>query len=64
MWLAVFLAWIGVKWFDGGLGWVWLAFVITTTPAAILMWWIFKRRVHDYELGRVPLPELTGALAH
>lgn len=64
MWLAVLLAWIGVSKFDGGLGWVWLAFVITTTPAAILMWWIFRRRVNDYELGRVPLPEVSGAYAH
>jgi multidrug resistance protein, MATE family len=64
MWLSVLLAWIGVRWFDGGLGWVWLAFVITTTPAAILMWWIFARRVRDYELGRVPLPDVSGAYVH
>jgi Na+-driven multidrug efflux pump len=64
MWLAVLFAWIGVSKFDAGLGWVWLAFVITTTPAAILMWWIFKQRVSDYELGRVPLPEVSGAYAH
>lgn len=64
MWLAVLLAWIGVRWFGGGLGWVWLAFVITTTPAAVSMWWIFRRRVTDYELGRVPLPEVPGAFAH
>ncbi|MBA2518530.1 MAG: MATE family efflux transporter [Chloroflexia bacterium] len=64
MWLAVLLAWIGVNWFAGGLGWVWVAFVITTSPAALLMWWIFRRRVHDYESGRCPLPAVSAATGH
>jgi putative MATE family efflux protein len=64
MWLSVFLAWIGVKWFDAGMGWVWSAFVITTAPASILMWWIFRQRVTDYEKGRRELPDVQGSFAH
>ena len=37
MWLSVLLAWIFVRWFGGGLGLVWLAFVLTTSPASILL---------------------------
>ena len=64
MWLSVLLAWIGVRWFDGGLGWVWIAFLLTTAPAAVLMWWIFRRRVGDYVAGRRRLPEVGASLAH
>ena len=64
MWLSVLVAWIGVRGFAGGLGWVWTAFVITTSPAALLMWWIFRRRVRDYESGRRPLPAVSGAAGH
>ncbi|MGH2602545.1 MAG: MATE family efflux transporter [Dehalococcoidia bacterium] len=64
MWLSVLLAWIGVRWFDGGLGWVWLAFVLTTTPAALLMWTVFRRRVGEYESGRRELPTVTAVAAH
>jgi hypothetical protein len=64
MWLAVFFAWVGVQWFDGGLGWVWTAFAITTVPPSLLMWWIFRQRVHDYEKGRRPLPEVSATPAH
>jgi Na+-driven multidrug efflux pump len=64
MWLAVLLAWIGVKFYGAGLGWVWSAFVITTSPAAFLMWWIFRQRVTDYERGRRELPELNATPAH
>jgi MATE family multidrug resistance protein len=64
MWLSVLLAWIGVRWFDGGMGWVWTGFVLTSAPAAILVWWIFRQRISDYERGRRELPEVTAALAH
>ena len=64
MWLAVFFAWVGVRWFDGDLGWVWTAFAITTVPPSLLMWWIFRQRVGDYETGRRPLPEVSAAPAH
>ena len=61
MWLAVLFAWIFVRWFDGGLGLVWLAFVLTTSPASVLLGWAFLRRVRDFELGRRELPDV-GAL--
>jgi putative MATE family efflux protein len=64
MWLSVLLAWIGVRWFDAGMGWVWTAFVLTSAPASILMWWIFRQRIGDYERGRRELPTLNSAPAH
>jgi putative MATE family efflux protein len=64
MWLSVFFAWIAVDRFGGGLGWVWIAFGLRTTPAAILMWWLFRRRVGDYESGRRPLPTIDRSFAH
>ena len=41
MWLSVLIAWIAVRWFAGGLGTVWFAFVLTTSPASLLMWWTY-----------------------
>ena len=64
MWLSVLLAWIGVRWFGGGLGWVWTAFVLTTTPAALLMWWMFRGRVSAYISGRRELPAVTESFGH
>jgi multidrug resistance protein, MATE family len=64
MWLSVFLAWIGVRWFDAGMGWVWTGFVLTSAPASALVWWIFRHRISDYERGRRELPELTATLPH
>jgi Na+-driven multidrug efflux pump len=64
MWLSVLFAWVAVKWFGGGLGWVWLSFVLTTTPASLLMWWAFRRRITEYEEGRRELPAPSPALAH
>ena len=63
MWLSVFLAWIGVRWFDAGMGWVWTGFVLTSAPASILVWSIFRKRIGDYERGRRELPEVTENLA-
>jgi multidrug resistance protein, MATE family len=63
MWLSVLLAWIGVRWFDAGMGWVWTGFVLTSAPASILVWRIFRQRIGDYERGRRELPEVTTALA-
>jgi putative MATE family efflux protein len=62
IWLAVILGWIGVRWFGGGLGWIWLAFSFTTAPASLLIWWVFRRRVGDYEAGRRRLPEVGVGL--
>ena len=47
MWLSVLLAWIGVRWFDAGMGWVWTGFVLTSAPASILVWRIFRQRISD-----------------
>ncbi|MDP9366415.1 MAG: MATE family efflux transporter, partial [Chloroflexota bacterium] len=64
IWLSVLLAWVGVRWFGGGLGWVWVAFGLTTVPASLLMWWIFRRRVAAYESGRRRLPDVPAAPVH
>ena len=64
MWLSVLLAWIGVRWFDAGMGWVWTGFVLTSAPSSMLMWWIFRQRITDYERGRRDLPEPSPGLGH
>jgi putative MATE family efflux protein len=64
MWLSVLFAWIFVRWFDGGLGSVWLAFVLTTSPASVLMGWAFLRRIRDFEQGRRELPDVSASMAH
>jgi MATE family multidrug resistance protein len=64
MWLSVLFAWIFVRWFDGGLGLVWLAFVLTTSPASVLMGWAFLRRIRDFEQGRHELPDVRPSVAH
>jgi multidrug resistance protein, MATE family len=63
MWLSVFLAWVGVRWFDAGMGWVWTGFVLTSAPASSLLWWIFRQRVGEYERGRRELPMATAAVS-
>lgn len=64
MWLAVGIAWVAVRWFEGGLGTVWLAFVLTTAPASILMWWAYRRRIGDFEAGRREMPAVNAAMGH
>jgi MATE family multidrug resistance protein len=64
MWLSVLLAWIFVRWFDGGLGQVWLAFVLTTSPASLLMGWAFLRRIREFEQGRRELPGVSASVAN
>ncbi|MFN8594300.1 MAG: MATE family efflux transporter [Thermomicrobiales bacterium] len=61
MWLSVGIAWLAVTQFGGGLGTIWLAFVLTTMPASILMWRAFHRRVDDFEQGRREMPEVSEA---
>lgn len=58
LWSAVVLAWIGVKWFDAGMGWVWSSYVITTGPAACIAFLAFRKRISEYEQGRRELPKL------
>jgi MATE family multidrug resistance protein len=64
MWLSVLLAWIFVRWFDGGLGQVWLEFVLTTSPASVVMGWAFLRRIREFEQGRRELPDVSASVAH
>jgi putative MATE family efflux protein len=65
MWLSVLLAAIAVRGFGAGLGTVWFAFVLTTAPAALLMWGIYRRRITAFEQGRRDFPDLSAAsVAH
>ena len=64
MWLTVLIAWIAVRWFDAGLGTVWFAFLLTTAPASVLMWWIYRRRIGEFEAGRREFPDLNAAAGH
>jgi MATE family multidrug resistance protein len=64
MWLSVLIAWIAVRWFGAGLGTVWFGFVLTTAPASVLMWWIYRRRIVDFEQGRREFPDLSAATGH
>ena len=64
MWLSVLLAWIGVRWYAGGMTWVWVSFVLTSIPASILMYVVVRRRIGDFEHGRRAMPEIGAAPAH
>lgn len=64
IWLSVFLAWIGVRWLDAGMTWVWSAFVITSAPASFLMVWIVRSRFSEFEQGRRQLPTAALAMGH
>ena len=64
MWLTVLIAFIAVREFDSGLGTVWFAFVLTTAPASVLMWWAYRRRIADFEQGRRQAPELSTVVGH
>src|SRR5215208_334618 len=63
MWLSVLIAWIAVRWFGAGLGTVWFAFVLTTAPASVLMWWTYRRRIGEFEQGRREIPDLSATAA-
>lgn len=47
-WLAVALAWVGVRWFGGNLTFIWTAFVITS-PIMLVNVFIFRRRLASAE---------------
>jgi putative MATE family efflux protein len=64
MWLSVLIAWVAVRWFGAGLGTVWFAFVLTTAPASLLMWWAYRRRIADFEQGRREAPDLSAVAGH
>ena len=63
IWLAVGLAWVGVKFNGWGMDWVWICFAITAAPAALLTSWIVRTRMDDYEHGRRDLPDVSGDTA-
>jgi MATE family multidrug resistance protein len=64
IWLSVLLAWIGVRWFDAGMAWVWTAFVLTSAPTSALMFWIVGRRIEDYQRGRREMPDVSANYGH
>ncbi|MCA9880302.1 MAG: hypothetical protein KC442_21050, partial [Thermomicrobiales bacterium] len=61
MWAAVGMAWVGVRFNNGGMDWVWLSFAIVAVPAAIIMVWMVYKRLGDYETGRRELPEVSAS---
>jgi Na+-driven multidrug efflux pump len=56
VWLSVVLAWLGVKFFDQSITWVWATFIITAPIAAIGNWRGFSRRAKNLiqEFGHEP----------
>ena len=48
-WATVGLAWVGVQYFDAGMGWIWGAYLITLPPVIISNWITFRRRVESPE---------------
>lgn len=60
IWVAVVLAYVAVRWFDGGMGTVWLMFFFTVPLGALANWLMLRRR-----LGRaLPLDPLVSTVAH
>lgn len=64
IWLSVFLAWVGVRWFGAGMTWVWTAFLLTSIPASALMFTVVRQRIGDYIHGRRDLPDVASAPSH
>lgn len=62
MWSAVGLAWLGVRYNNGGMDWVWLCFAITAVPAMLIMSWMVHRRLADYESGRREMPDVAESM--
>jgi multidrug resistance protein, MATE family len=44
VWLAVILAWVGVRYFDQNIAWIWGTFIVTGLIPAIGNWLAFRRR--------------------
>lgn len=49
VWLAVLLAWIGVRFFDQSIAWIWGTFIVTGLLPALGNWRAFKRRARSIE---------------
>lgn len=60
IWSAVGLAYVAVEWLDGGLGMVWLTFMLTSPLGAFGNWYFLRRRLrHTRETlvdGPLPMP--------
>jgi len=50
-WLTVGLAWVGVQFFDAGMGWIWGSYCIALPISIIGNWRAFRRRVTPPERG-------------
>jgi multidrug resistance protein, MATE family len=59
VWVAVGLAYVGVQWFDMGLGWVWFTFAITSPMAAGWNRWRLTKRLSP-EFGLLEKSAETG----
>lgn len=55
VWLSTVLAWLGVRFFDQSVTWVWATFIITAPIAAIGNWRGFARRTHTLSQELQPL---------
>ena len=62
IWSAVGLAYVAVKWLDGGLGAVWLTFMFTSPLGAFGNWYMLRRRLrHTREtLFDTPAPAFAS----
>ena len=62
VWLSVVLAWLGVKFFDQSITWVWATFIISAPIAAIGNWRGFSRRAKNLiqEFGHEPPLAASG----
>lgn len=59
-WLGLLLAWAGVRWWDAGLGWVWLTITLTAPLAAGVNVWALRKRFQSGEIlpaGSEAVPE-------
>jgi putative MATE family efflux protein len=62
-WVAVGLAFIGVRFFDAGMEWIWGTYLFTLPPMIWGNWRAFKRRVEPEAPGEEPVQALVIAAA-
>jgi Na+-driven multidrug efflux pump len=54
VWGAVGIAYLAVTYLDGGLGMVWLSFLVTAPLAALANWYVFRRRMASGVRAQIP----------
>jgi membrane protein implicated in regulation of membrane protease activity len=62
VWVGVAMSWAAVVWFDGSLTWVWIAFILPSPIAAVLIRRAFQRRLaytRETLAARPPISPLT-----